>query len=344
MKQASLTIFNALAQSQFFIANLYQFTLQSQPGSPYYFTDSDAPIVALGHTWNTGLTILRGTFKQERGFKVQELKLTITPQTDTGFSFNTNFNGVPFLKAIRQSLFDSALVSWQKVILPGGVSNYGGTLTGLNVPAPLLWFSGTVDDAQAGRLSGELNCSSFTTLLSMQMPRNLLQSGCAHTLGDGGCTINLTSATYLVSGTVATNVNTTTNNDITSTTAGLIAKATDFFSLGIITFTSGGNSGVTRAIRRFINNTTSVEVQFVNPPPNVIAAGDTFTLTAGCDKSYGTCSSRFSNTAHFKGFPFVPVPETMYDGGSVNTSVDTTGGQRGALSGSGPKGRGGYKR
>ena len=342
MKLASLTSFQALATSQYFIANLYQFTLQSQLTSPYYYTDSDYQITTGGHTWGTGLTINRDSFKQERGFKVQELKLTITPQQDA--SSTALFNGTPFLQAIRLALFDSALVSWYKIILPNGPSGYGGQFPLTGLPAPILWFQGMVDDAQAGRLTGELNCSSFSTLLSMQMPRNVMQPGCIHTLGDGGCTIAVGSAPYTIAGTVATNVSGTTNNDITSTSASLInIQPTDYFSLGIIKFTSGSNNGVTRTIRRFIQNTTSVEVQFVNPPPALIAPGDTFTLQAGCDKSYTTCNTRFSNTLHYKGFPFVPVPETMYDGGSGNYSAPSQGGQLGGLTGTGPGGRG-FKR
>lgn len=340
MKMCPLSSFQALSQSQFFLANLYKFTLQSQPGSPYYFTDSDATIIAGGNTWGTGLTISKDGFKQERGFKVQELKLTITPQGDqpSGGSFsNLLFNGAPFLQAIRLALFDSALVDWYKLIMPAlPVSTVQSAF-----PAPILWFRGVVDDAQAGRLTGNLNCSSFSTLLSMQMPRNLMQPGCAHTLGDGGCTIAVGSAPYTIAGTVAVNMNSITNNDITSTSASLInVQPTDYFSLGIIKFTSGGNNGVTRAIRRFIQNTTSVEIQFVNPPPALIAPGDTFTLQAGCDKSYATCSTRFGNTAHFKGFPFVPVPETMYDGGSGNYAAPSQGGQLGNMAGTGPGGRG----
>ena len=37
-----------------------------------------------------------------------------------------------------------------------------------------------------------------------------------------------------------------------------------------------------------------------------IAPGDTFTVTAGCDKSLDTCIARFNNVANFRGFPFIP--------------------------------------
>jgi uncharacterized phage protein (TIGR02218 family) len=40
--------------------------------------------------------------------------------------------------------------------------------------------------------------------------------------------------------------------------------------------------------------------------PEPIAEGDTFTVTAGCDKRFATCRDRFDNTANFRGFPHIP--------------------------------------
>jgi uncharacterized phage protein (TIGR02218 family) len=37
-----------------------------------------------------------------------------------------------------------------------------------------------------------------------------------------------------------------------------------------------------------------------------IAAGDTFTVTAGCDKRFSTCRERFDNALNFRGFPHMP--------------------------------------
>ena len=47
------------------------------------------------------------------------------------------------------------------------------------------------------------------------------------------------------------------------------------------------------------------------PLPNVPAVGDTFSVFPGCDKTKTTCAGKFSNIARFRGFPFVPVPETI---------------------------------
>jgi uncharacterized phage protein (TIGR02218 family) len=40
--------------------------------------------------------------------------------------------------------------------------------------------------------------------------------------------------------------------------------------------------------------------------PQPIATGDTFTVTAGCDKRFDTCHDRFNNVVNFRGFPHIP--------------------------------------
>ena len=40
--------------------------------------------------------------------------------------------------------------------------------------------------------------------------------------------------------------------------------------------------------------------------PEPIAAGDTFNVTAGCDKRFATCRDRFDNAVNFRGFPHIP--------------------------------------
>jgi uncharacterized phage protein (TIGR02218 family) len=37
-----------------------------------------------------------------------------------------------------------------------------------------------------------------------------------------------------------------------------------------------------------------------------IAVGDTFTITADCDKGFATCRDRFANAVNFGGFPHMP--------------------------------------
>jgi hypothetical protein len=41
----------------------------------------------------------------------------------------------------------------------------------------------------------------------------------------------------------------------------------------------------------------------------VPSSGDTFQITAGCDKQMQTCITKFNNVTHFGGQPFIPLPE-----------------------------------
>ena len=40
--------------------------------------------------------------------------------------------------------------------------------------------------------------------------------------------------------------------------------------------------------------------------------GDTFDITAGCDKSFATCKAKFANALNFRGFPHLPGNDSAY--------------------------------
>ena len=49
-----------------------------------------------------------------------------------------------------------------------------------------------------------------------------------------------------------------------------------------------------------------MRLAFWQQTPFVSGTGDTFTVTAGCDKRFETCRDRFANGANFRGFPHMP--------------------------------------
>ncbi|MEI8325522.1 MAG: phage BR0599 family protein [Betaproteobacteria bacterium] len=70
---------------------------------------------------------------------------------------------------------------------------------------------------------------------------------------------------------------------------------------------TGANAGIGRTIKAQAGGVlTSVQ-----PWPSAVTIGDTFTVYPGCDKTQATCSSKFSNLARFRGYPYVPAPETI---------------------------------
>ncbi|CDZ48307.1 DUF2163 domain-containing protein [Neorhizobium galegae] len=91
--------------------------------------------------------------------------------------------------------------------------------------------------------------------------------------------------------------------------SGLGGFASGFFRHGVLTFADGVAVDVDAHEKR---TDGSVELTFWLPLEEPVAAGHTFTLTAGCDKSFATCKARFANHLNFRGFPHVPGADFAY--------------------------------
>ena len=76
----------------------------------------------------------------------------------------------------------------------------------------------------------------------------------------------------------------------------------DYFSDGIMTFTSGGNSGLSFQIKYWNGATLYLQGALFVP----IVDGDTFTISPGCDHTIPTCHSKYGNEINFQGFPKMP--------------------------------------
>jgi uncharacterized phage protein (TIGR02218 family) len=124
---------------------------------------------------------------------------------------------------------------------------------------------------------------------------------CAADLGDARCTVDLDNAAFTGSGTIAA------LTAISSfTVSGLGSFADGWFTAGKITWTSGANAGLAMEVKRHRNDGTTVTIDLWQAMAEPLAAGDTFTVTAGCDKRFATCRDRFANAVNFRGFPHVP--------------------------------------
>ena len=79
-----------------------------------------------------------------------------------------------------------------------------------------------------------------------------------------------------------------------------------WFTAGRIGFTSGANNGLAVEVKTHRVDAGGVSIELWQQMPEPIAAGDTFVVTAGCDKRFATCRDRFANTVNFRGFPHIP--------------------------------------
>jgi uncharacterized phage protein (TIGR02218 family) len=181
--------------------------------------------------------------------------------------------------------------------MTGSIIRFAGKVTSIN----------SIQGATA-----KLTVSSWMVLLNVNMPRNLYQAGCLHNLYDSGC--GMSPAAFDASGTLSAGPQQQSFSTALSMTA-------NYYALGRIVFTSGPNNGVSRTVK----SNTSSSITLISPLPNQPTSGDHFTIYAGCDRTQGTCSSKFNNLPNFKATPFVPLPQTPL--GSMRTTTTTNSGK-----------------
>lgn len=75
-----------------------------------------------------------------------------------------------------------------------------------------------------------------------------------------------------------------------------------YFDGGLITFTSGLCDGFSQEVKAYVPGQITLHL----PMPYALAAGDTYSMVAGCDKSLATCKDRFDNVVNFRGEPYLP--------------------------------------
>ena len=136
----------------------------------------------------------------------------------------------------------------------------------------------------------------------LQQPKGrLYQSGCDADLGDARCGVDLDNPAFRGTGTVVA-----ASSPRLFTASGLAAFAADWFTRGLVTFTSGANAGRAQEVKRHTLAGSAATIELWQPMAHAIAPGDTFTVTAGCDKQLATCRAKFANAVNFRGFPHMP--------------------------------------
>lgn len=88
--------------------------------------------------------------------------------------------------------------------------------------------------------------------------------------------------------------------------AGLVS-APNWYAYGRLRWLTGANAGVSADV--FSSSGTSVQLK--EPMRAAILPGDLFTLTAGCDRRFSTCTGKFGNGVNFRGEPHVPGLDAM---------------------------------
>lgn len=287
-------------------------------GSVLYYTSGQVNLTYNGHLFlapNQGANPgwKRGSVTTQLGVDVETMTLTLLGGAQTMIGSMT-------LQAFAESGgFDGAIVEVD--CLP--MATWGNTSLGTYN----LW-TGVVGEVKPSRTQVEIDVQSMMRILQGSFPKNYFQPTCNHTLFDAGC--GLAKASFAISGSVATG--TWTTNQFNSN----LTQADGWFALGWVQWTSGQNDGIVRTVKTYTN--AGGQVVLIDPLPYVPQSGDTFTAYPGCDKTQATCTSKFNNLAHFRGFPYMPVPTTLMAGQGTSAPQSDQGAGGGITRGPGGAG------
>lgn len=337
MKNRSAATDAILATGQYVLYELYDVILPT--GQTYHYTDGEIPlnnvtIYIPGGTigpfnYQTGMTIVLDSMSQKSGTEAGQLKVAMIPQMDSASA--PIIAGYTPQIAARYGFLNGAQVRMSKCFL-----NPPAPGTAIDTsPGAMGYFLGTVQGVDIDRSFIDLIVEDAMSLLGdQQMPKNLLSVGCFHQVYDPGC--GLLAATFTVTGTVVT------PGDAAHFTSNL-TQADDYFNLGVVTFTGNVTAllaGQSMNVASFKH--TSGALAILTPASVIPATGDTFTIYPGCDRQQLGGCTKLSNLPRFGGVPYMPVPETILDGGIDNPPPQVVGSQAGQIIGSSPSAFGTY--
>jgi uncharacterized phage protein (TIGR02218 family) len=263
MINASTALKTLIASGTYGRADLYTV---SPVGLPVlYLTSADQDVTWNGVTYQHGLLrVTRDQLRTVAGLETDTFSLTLAVDPLNEMTIN----GVPFRQAAQWGLLDGAQIELDWAYLDG----WGPPP---DVVGVLTRFVGLAADIAIDRTGVKISCKSWLSLLDTQVPSQVYQAHCRFLLGDSHCGVDVSS--YGKSGSV-------TAMGSTTQLATTLTDANGTWNLGYVSFSSGINKGVSRAVR----TQSGGSLTLAGPLPWSPAAGDEFTIYPGCDKTMPT--------------------------------------------------------
>jgi uncharacterized phage protein (TIGR02218 family) len=160
----------------------------------------------------------------------------------------------------------------------------------------VLMRKGTIGEVKRGKTAFSAEVRGLAHALNQPVGRAYGYS-CDADLGDARCTKNIATSDFTASGTIATAL-----DNRRFAVSGLDAYASGWFAGGKLMFTAGANAGHAMEVKR--HATGSIELW--QAMSETVAPGDAFIVSAGCDKQFTTCKTKFANGINHRGFPYMP--------------------------------------
>lgn len=262
----------------------------------------DSGVTTLAHCWR--LTRRDGVVL---GFTDHDVDLVfdnVTFRAGTGFTASeatSRFDLAIDGSEISGALSDDALSEHD---LAGGRYDAAAIETWLvdfsDVSLRVLTARGTLGEVRREGQAFGAELRGLADALAQESGR-LYTARCGADLGDHRCKVDLTSPALRGAGVVVALEGTSQ-----FTASGLGGYADGWFSAGRLTWQSGANAGLAMEVKVHRHTGGAVRLTLWQAMAAPVAAGDAFTVTAGCDKQFSTCRDRFANTVNFRGFPHIP--------------------------------------
>ena len=178
----------------------------------------------------------------------------------------------------------------------------------------VLMRKGSLGEVKRGKTGFTVEVRGLAHILGQPVGRAYGYS-CDADLGDVRCKLAL--ANYTAAGTVVRVL-----DDRRFVVSGLSAFAGGWFADGKLAFTGGANAGRAMEVKRHAVSGASVTIELWQAMSKAVAAGDAFVISAGCDKQFVTCKSRYANQENFRGFPYMPGNDLVVSYPASSTPLD----------------------
>ncbi|MEP2707770.1 MAG: DUF2163 domain-containing protein [Roseibium sp.] len=268
--------------------------VKRQDGVIFGFTDHDRPLVIGGLTYEAAT-----------GFTASSIEASLGLAVD-----NLDVQGALSSASITED--DIARGLWDDAIIEISLVDWSDT------DNLVLLLKGNIGEVSRGPTAFNAELRGLSHRLNQPTGRQFDRK-CNWDLGDSNCKVAL--AGWRFSGTVLK-----VFDARRFTASGLDGQVDKLFQGGLLTWQSGANDTLKMEIKRHSNASGAVSIELSLPMADAIGIDDTFQIQAGCDKTFGTCRSRFSNGNNFGGFPHMPGndliigyadKDDLNDGGSL---------------------------
>lgn len=139
---------------------------------------------------------------------------------------------------------------------------------------------------------------------------------CGARLGDARCKVPLGIAARTASGTV-----TGLEGPSGLIVSGLVTLPEGHLVGGTLTRTAGLDAGAIMDIAAERREGPLAHITLWQPFARPLAAGDTVSVTVGCDHTFAMCKTRFGNAVNFRGFPHMPGADRLAVVGSPSAGT-----------------------